>query len=104
MPKTIHSKRNPLTNDQRHRYRANLIIAQAIREVVKELVPTTRYTRVYTEAQADGVCRMKLYNIHYIQAIPHIINVLNDTPCVIKVETVSNSYGRTESVAFKVNI
>ena len=102
MPKTINSKRNPLTNDQRHYYRANLMVAQAARELVKELIPTLKYTRVFTEAQANGVCRMKFYNIHNTGKIPDVFTLLSHTPLVTETEIV-NGCG-TKSIAFKVSI
>lgn len=61
--KTIHSKRNPLTNSERAKYYEELDDLKNLRYGIKFWFKKASYSRVYTEPQAGGKCRMKLYGV-----------------------------------------
>lgn len=63
MPKTIHSKRDPLTSDERKAYGKNLETAKTIRKEFLKEFPEFNYGQVYTEARKGGACRTKFYRV-----------------------------------------
>ena len=63
MPKTIKSQRNPLSKSELKRYKINLKQAQNIRKELKLKYPTLRWLQIFTEAQAGGVCRSKMWGL-----------------------------------------
>ncbi len=60
--KTIFSARNPLTKEELKRYQIELCFLKWVREDINEEIGK-KYNRAYTEPQAGGKCRMKLYGM-----------------------------------------
>lgn len=63
MPKTIKSQRNPLSKSELKRYKINLKQAQNVRKEIKLKYPTLKWIQIFTEAQARGVCRSKMWGL-----------------------------------------
>jgi hypothetical protein len=61
MPKTIHSKRDPLTLKELKAYERNKRTAKQIREAFLKKYPDFYYIKVFTEARAKGKCRTKFW-------------------------------------------
>jgi hypothetical protein len=64
MPKTIQSKRDPLTELEKRRYEYNKKVASNIREDIKLGIPGFDYCKIFTEARADGKCRTKFWLVN----------------------------------------
>ena len=64
MPKTIYSRRDPLTEKELKAYEKNKRIAKKIREEVLRNHKDFDYALLFTEARAKGVCRTKFWGVN----------------------------------------
>jgi hypothetical protein len=63
MPKTIKSQRNILSESEKKQYKINLKRIQNIRKELKLKFPELKWWEIFTEAQARGTCRSKMWSI-----------------------------------------